>query len=121
MTAELERIRESLGRLAVMRAEGEVDEREFASARSLQRRRQEKLEAQLERETRRLESDARQTLLETAWEDLQQLTTESWASLPVQHRRDIVELVIERIVVDPVSGHNPTRMPAHKRVRIRWR
>lgn len=121
---ELERTRESLGRLALMRAEGQIDEVEFQSARTMQRKRQEKLEARLERMSQRLQGDVRQTLLDAAWDDLAQLTQETWEALSLQAKRDIIELVIAEIVVDPAAGqgfHDYSHLPAEKRVRIRWR
>lgn len=118
---ELERTRESLGRLALMRAEGRIGEDEFQSARALQRKRQAKLEAELTRASERLESDVKEALLDEAWEDLAALTEESWHKLSIEARREILDLVIERIVVAPTAGHDASHTPAHKRVRIRWR
>jgi len=118
---ELERVRASLGRLAVMRAEGQIGEEEFVSARELQRKRQSKLETQFERISRRLEGDVKSNLLDETWEDLGQLTAETWKALSLQARRDIIELVIEQIVLDPAVGHDASHMAASKRVRIRWR
>ncbi len=121
LVEELEKVRDSLGRLALMRAEGQIAEDEFLSARSLQRKRQEKLEARLDQMSRRLEGDVRQTLLDAAWEDLRGLTAETWSVLSIQAKRDIFELVIAEIVIDPAVGHDYTHTPVEKRVRIRWR
>ena len=121
---ELERVRDSLGRLALMRAEGQIGEAEFQSARALQRKRQDKLEAKLDRMSHRLEGDVRQSLLDAAWEDLGQLTQETWQVLSLQAKRDIIGLVIDQIVIEPATGHDYadyTHIPADKRVRIRWR
>ena len=121
LVEELERVRESRGRLVLMRAEGQSGEAEFQSARTLQRKRQEKLETRLDRMSRQLEGDVRQTLLDAAWSDLGQLTVETWPALSLQAKRDIIELIIDQIVVDPATGRDASHMPAEKRVRIRWR
>jgi site-specific DNA recombinase len=121
LIAELKRVGESLGRLALMRAEGAIGEEEFQTARVLQRKRQARLEAQFERASRQLEGTAKTALLDEAWEDLAALTEEMWTAMSIQARRDILELLIEQIVVRPAIGHDPGHMPAHKRVRIYWR
>jgi DNA invertase Pin-like site-specific DNA recombinase len=120
LLAEIDKIRDSLTKLAVMRSEGELGEEEYAAARLRQRKRQDSLEAQVKKATDGLEGSARERLLEETWTDLAALTSASWDALPVQARRDIVELVIEKIVVDPLPPNN-TRAPAGSRIRIRWR
>ena len=65
-----------------------------------------------------METSARSQLLQDTWEDLGRTVRESWDVLSVQARRDIIELVIDQIVVDPAKR---ARMPARERVRIRWR
>ena len=118
---DLERARETLGRLALMRAEGKIEEDEFAAARSLQRKQQADLEVKFDRASRRLEGSAKAQTLAAVWEDLGALTMEAWQALSVQAKRDILDLVVDHIVVDPATGHNASRMPPDKRVRIRWR
>ena len=116
--AELEKVKESLGKLAVMAAEGTMGIDEYQTARAMQRRRLEALQAKRERARRNLETSARSQLLQDTWEDLGRVVRESWDVLSVQARRDIIELVIDQIVVDPAKR---ARMPARERVRIRWR
>lgn len=121
LVEELERTREALGHLALMRAEEQIGDEEFQSARALQRKRQTKLEAQFERASQRLESDVKATQLDETWEDLAALTAETWKALSLQARRDMLELVIERIVVNPVTSHDYRHVPPTSRVCIHWR
>lgn len=60
-------------------------------------------------------------LLDEAWEDLGALTRAAWDVLSVEAQRDIMELTVERIVVDAAPNHAPDGLRPERRVRVRWR
>ena len=121
LVQELEKAKQALGRLVAMRAEDLIGEDEYQSARTLQRKRVEKLTGRLDAAAARVEGDAKDEFLADAWEDLGRLTRETWSALAPAAQRDILELVTREIIVHPVSGHDPCHMPVEKRVRIHWR
>lgn len=113
--ATLSRAREAVARLSLMFAAGEMTEREFMDARRLARERVERAEEDLRAIERAAEAEAGREALEALWADLGGLSEETWRSLSVAVRRQIVGMLVAHVVV------SPGRLPAVERCAITWR
>lgn len=103
----------ALVRLATAYAEGDMTKEEYQGARSKLIAKQTRLEAQLARETRKVETRTAQALTAELREDLRKLTVPMIAAMPARTRRELYEMVIERIDLYP-DGHYP-------RLQVRFR
>ena len=110
---DMELLEEILGKLATMYAGGELGEGEYREARQIQLEKLEKAEERLEKAARRTEDLVRGDLLEDTWRDLGQMTSEQWRELSIQAQRDIYDLILDKVIVNPAD--KPPRL------RVYWR
>ena len=104
---------DALVRLAMAYAEGAMGREEYEGARRRLQAKAERAEEERRRAAEAVEREVRCEGIEAVWSDLGVLTPEAWRALEVGTRRDIYELLIERVIVNP-HGHR-------RRVSVRWR
>lgn len=104
---------DALVRLAMAYAEGAMGREEYEGARRRLQAKAERAERERQRAAAGVERESRHEGVEAVWADLRAVTPEAWRSLGVEVRRDLYELLAERVTVHP-RGHR-------RRVVVTWR
>ncbi|MCL5736952.1 MAG: recombinase family protein [Actinobacteria bacterium] len=106
-------IEQSLGRLTAMYVSGDILEAEYHEARGVQLGKLQEARRRLERAVDRTQAQVQVDMLEELWEELGKITPAQWGALGVQEQRDIYDLILDRVIVNPAK-----QTP---RIRVIWR
>lgn len=117
---EVRRIEGSLGQLAALFVEGQLLEGEYQEARKVQLRRLADANKRLDGAVRRSEAIVRAECVEEMLRGLADIGAEGWAALSVQAKRDIFDVVIDRVIVYPKEQPHNRWAPPHK-IKVLWR
>lgn len=120
LAAEVKRTEESLGQLTSLYVAGEILEGEYREPRKLQLRKLTDVQKRLESAVRRVESIVRADYVDEMLRGLSGIGLEGWAALSVQAKRDIFDIVIDRVIVYPKEQPRNRWAPPHK-IKVLWR
>jgi DNA invertase Pin-like site-specific DNA recombinase len=121
LAAETRDIERHMAHLTTLYIEGRLEEGEYQTARGVQLRKLHDARRRLERAIERAEHRARAAYVESVWGDLGEMTLEQWHALTPKARRDIYDIVVDKVIVYPKE--NPWRRhrsEPHK-VKVIWR
>lgn len=120
LAEEVKRIEASLGQLAALYVEGSLLEGEYREARKLQLQRLQQAHKRLDDAVRRAETLIRADYVEEVLRGLADIGPDGWAALSVQAKRDVFDIVIDRVIVYPKENPRAKRREPHK-IKILWR
>ena len=100
---ELSALRASLVRLATAYAEGQMDSDEYQGAREKLREKQKRLERDQEKRATKMQTRMAREAAAALREDLGRITVPMIVGLSPEERRELYELFIERVIVNPVG------------------
>jgi site-specific DNA recombinase len=117
---EVQRIEATLGQLTSLFVDGELLEGEYREARKLQLKHLTDVQKRLDNAVRRVEVIVRADYVETVLAGLSDIGPEGWAALSVPAKRDIFDVVLDRVIVYPKDQPRNRWAPPHK-IKILWR
>ena len=120
LVGEVQRIEGALGQLTSLYVAGELLEGEYREARKLQLKRLTDTQKRLDLAVRRTETIVRADYIEEMLRGLSDIGPEGWAALSVQAKRDIFDVVIDRVIVYPKDQPQNRWAPPHK-IKVLWR
>ncbi len=113
LVAEESRLVASLGRLAALFSEGQIEREEFRHAQQTQRDKLDRVRARIERASIQIESEAMKPS-DAELASVYVITPDTWPDLSVETKRRICATMIETVTVNP-------RGNGRRRIEISWR
>jgi hypothetical protein len=117
---EVRRIESALGHLTSLYVDGGLLDGEYREARKLQMQRLAETQKRLENAVRRSETMVRSEYVADVLAGLAGVGTEGWAALSLQAKRDVFDIVLDRVIVYPKENPRGRGQGPHK-IKVLWR
>ncbi|MBN1459650.1 MAG: recombinase family protein [Armatimonadetes bacterium] len=120
LVQEVKRVEGALGQLTSLFVAGELLEGEYREARKLQMRRLMDAQKRLDGAVRRSETMVLADYVDETLRGLADIGPDGWAALSIRAKRDIMDVVIDRVIVYPKDQPRNRWAPPH-RIKVVWR